>query len=113
MWSGSVYNIPSGWYLCNGQNGTPDLRDRFIVGAGSSYAVGATGGAAQVTLTVDQIPAHEHTYTNYNTNGGGVIFNGSVLDKSMGYTANTSSVGGGQAHENRPPYYALCFIMKG
>ena len=113
MWSGSVYNIPPGWYLCNGQNGTPDLRDRFIVGAGSSYAVGDTGGAAQVTLTVDQIPAHEHTYTNYHTNGGGVIFNGSVLDKSMSYTAKTSSVGGGQPHENRPPYYALCFIMKG
>jgi hypothetical protein len=113
MWSGSVDNIPSGWYLCDGQNGTPDLRDRFIVGAGSSYAVGDTGGAAQVTLTVDQIPAHEHTYTDYNSYGGGVIFNGSVLEKRAGYTAKTSSVGGGQAHENRPPYYALCFIMKG
>lgn len=112
MWSGSIGNIPSGWALCDGSNGTPDLRDRFIVGAGRSYAVGATGGAAQVTLTVSQIPAHAHTYTDYNSYGGGVVFNGTVLEKSTGYTANTSSVGGGQAHENRPPYYALAYIMK-
>ena len=44
MWSGSVASIPSGWLLCDGTNGTPDLRNRFIVGAGSTYAVGATGG---------------------------------------------------------------------
>ena len=44
MWSGSIGSIPSGYYLCNGQNGTPDLRDSFVVGSGNTYAVGNTGG---------------------------------------------------------------------
>jgi microcystin-dependent protein len=60
MWSGSIAAIPAGWALCNGQNGTPDLRDRFIVGAGSAYTPGATGGANSVTLTTAQIPSHTH-----------------------------------------------------
>ena len=58
MWSGSVATIPSGWYLCNGSNGTPDLRNRFIVGAGSTYSVADTGGSADA-ITV----AHTHTGT--------------------------------------------------
>jgi microcystin-dependent protein len=60
MWSGSVASIPSGWFLCDGTNSTPDLRNRFIVGAGDAYAVDATGGAASVTLTEAQLPAHTH-----------------------------------------------------
>lgn len=59
MWSGLVANIPSGWTLCNGLNGTPDLRDRFIVGAGNSYAVGAQGGSVTAVTTV--AGAHSHT----------------------------------------------------
>lgn len=79
-WSGSIASIPATWYLCDGTNGTPDLRDKFIVGAGSTYAVGATGGAASTTsgaggdhnhggstgaytLTTADIPAHTHTGT--------------------------------------------------
>lgn len=78
MWSGSIASIPSGWALCDGTNGTPDLRNRFIMGAGSTYAPGDTGGAASATtssngthshtgstdghtLTTAQIPAHQHT----------------------------------------------------
>ena len=61
MWSGLISSIPDRWALCNGTNGTPDLRDRFIVGAGSGYAPGNTGGQNTVTLTVNQIPAHGHT----------------------------------------------------
>jgi microcystin-dependent protein len=61
LWSGSIASIPSGWALCNGSAGTPDLRDRFVVGAGSTYAVGATGGANTVTLDTTQIPSHTHT----------------------------------------------------
>src|SRR5690606_16720903 len=53
--------IPEGWALCDGTNGTPDLRDRFIVGAGREYAVGARGGAKEVTLTTAQMPKHSHT----------------------------------------------------
>lgn len=61
MWSGSIASIPAGWALCNGAGGTPDLRDRFVVGAGTSYAPGNTGGANTVTLTESQIPSHSHT----------------------------------------------------
>src|SRR5690554_5897142 len=54
LWSGPIANIPAGWALCNGDNGTPDLRNRFIVGAGSTYSVGDTGGTDSVTLTTAQ-----------------------------------------------------------
>lgn len=90
LWAGSVGSIPSGWALCNGSNGTPDLRNRFVVGAGQTYAVGATGGAASVTsgaggshnhggatsshvLTVGQMPHHGHTVSDptHGHSGGG------------------------------------------
>ena len=61
MYTGSP--APSGWAICNGQNGTPDLRDRFIVGAGSAYAINNTGGANSVTLTESQIPSHNHSFS--------------------------------------------------
>lgn len=60
-WSGAIANIPSGWQLCDGTNGTPDLRDRFIIGAGSTYSSGNTGGANTIALTAPQIPIHTHT----------------------------------------------------
>jgi microcystin-dependent protein len=62
MWSGSVVSIPTGWALCNGSNGTPNLQDRFVVGAGSGYAVGATGGSANATLV-----SHSHTGSTNST----------------------------------------------
>lgn len=112
MWSGPVEQIPTGWALCNGQNGTPDLRDRFIVGAGNSYAVASTGGAATVTLTIAQMPAHSHRYSHIvaSTDGGG-SFPASNNDSPL-WDFDTTTVGGNQPHENRPPYYALAFIMK-
>ena len=64
MWYGNLSSIPTGWKLCNGSNGTPDLRDRFIVGAGTSYAVGSTGGFDSVTLTSPQLPTHTHEYSS-------------------------------------------------
>lgn len=67
LWSGSVASIPSGWLLCNGTSGTPDLRDRFVVGAGSTYAVGATGGATTVTLTTTNLPSHTHSVSASGT----------------------------------------------
>lgn len=61
MWSGAIGSIPAGWALCNGSNGTPDLRDRFIVGAGSSYSIGDTGGESTVTLSEAEMPEHNHS----------------------------------------------------
>ena len=114
MWSGAANAIPTGYVLCNGSNNTPDLRNRFIVGAGSAdYSPGDTGGADSVTLTVDQIPAHTHTYIDQYV----VINNGyrpwpASNNDCAARNVNSGSAGGGQSHENRPPYYALCFIMK-
>ena len=65
LWSGSVASIPSGWALCNGSNGTPDLRNRFVVGAGSTYAVDATGGSADAIVV-----SHTHTATSTVTDPG-------------------------------------------
>lgn len=126
LWSGESASIPDGWALCNGENGTPDLRNRFVVGAGNSYAVGATGGEATHVLTVNEMPSHTHTATTkfsnnstiYNSNfdyksrmDKGITFSSNSLGKLTLDTTNTNT-GGGQAHENRPPYYALCYIMK-
>ena len=115
MWYGSVASIPSGWVLCDGNNSTPDLRNRFVVGAGTggNYSPGDTGGANSVTLTVAQIPAHTHTYerTDVGINVNDRPWPASNNDCDM-TNQNTSSTGGGQSHENRPPYYALCYIMK-
>lgn len=67
MWSGSINNIPGGWALCDGTNGTPNLRDRFIVGAGGSYSPGSTGGNNSVTLTKSQMPSHKHDGDGFST----------------------------------------------
>ncbi len=128
LWSGAEKDIPSGWALCNGQNGTPDLRNRFVVGAGSNYSVGATGGSADVTLTADQMPKHNHWYagddylTDVGSYGGYNPANSKVAttygyDASSSHSGNaaifvTSDTGGNKAHENRPPFYALCYIMR-
>ncbi len=61
MWSGQLDRLPAGWALCDGQNGTPDLRDRFVVGAGASYGVSASGGANTVTLNPNEMPVHNHS----------------------------------------------------
>ena len=61
LWSGAANAIPSGWVLCNGSNSTPDLRDRFVIGAGNSYAVDATGGESTKTLGTANLPSHTHT----------------------------------------------------
>ena len=115
MWNSTVASIPTGWVLCDGNNSTPDLRNRFVVGAGTggNYSPGDTGGANSVTLTLDQIPAHTHTWDRQDVsiNNGYRPWPANNNDCSRS-TQNTGSAGGGQSHENRPPYYALCYIMK-
>lgn len=75
LWSGSIASIPTGWALCDGLNGTPNLRDRFIVGAGSTYAVADTGGQNAIT----SVPAHSHGSGNLAADSGGAhTHNGST-----------------------------------
>lgn len=132
MWSGSQASIPSGWLLCNGSNGTPNLMDRFVIGAGNSYAVGATGGSADAVVvshthtgSTNSTGAHTHSYV-YNKNGGGnagwdtlnnpVTWNYTSNTSYAGdhsHTVSVSSAGESGTNKNLPPYYALCYIMKG
>lgn len=172
MWSGANASIPSGYALCTGQTvsrtdgagtiTTPDLRDRFIVGSGTTYATGNTGGANTVTLSTGQLPSHTHTLNlsgsvgaagahshsvndpghahgitirasdrtgagngfiagpntanfGYGTDGAGtgISING-VADHThaLSLSGSANATGSGDAHENRPPYFALAFIMK-
>jgi hypothetical protein len=128
LWSGSIASIPSGWLLCNGSSGTPDLRDRFIVGAGTTYAVNATGGSANATLVSHTHtasvtdPGHLHTYTRGGTDtvsGGGITIqtNSSLPSQNTstaftGISVTNSTEGSSATNANLPPYYALAYIMK-
>ena len=119
MWSGAANAIPSGFVLCNGSNSTPDLRGKFVVGyhdSNGDYDVGDTGGAETVTLTVSEMPEHAHG-TRWWPAGGAYNLSYPGLPGHSGGNVSSSghgtqNAGGGAAHENRPPYYALCFIMK-
>jgi hypothetical protein len=133
MWSGTLALIPTGWRLCDGTNGTPDLRDRFIVGAGSTYNVGDTGGSKDAVIvshthTANSIstvndPGHFHgvantgTGTTYAYSGTKATTIGSYTDtQTTGITVDTTttldSTGTTSTNANLPPYFALCFIMK-
>lgn len=96
LWSGSIASIPSGWLLCNGTSGTPDLRDRFVVGAGSTYAVGATGGATTVTLSTTNLPSHTHT----------IAASGNTGTESQGHTHTFSGTSGGM-NQNNPHQHGV------
>jgi len=126
LWSGSTASIPAGWLLCNGTSSTPDLRDRFVVGAGSTYAVDATGGSANAvvvshthTATVTD-PGHTHPYTRANLTinadeSGSRAGNSTTVNTSSattGITVANSTTGVSGTNANLPPYYALCYIQK-
>jgi hypothetical protein len=134
LWSGSIGSIPVGYLLCDGTNGTPDLRNRFIVGSGSTYAVNATGGSADAIVV-----SHTHTATSVVTDPGhthttGTTGNSYLTDVSGGggrtHPSGTSSnvtssvttgvtvattnatAGTSGTNANLPPYYSLAYIMK-
>ena len=127
MWTKKDLPDTTHWAICDGKNGTPDLRNRFIVGAGSSYGAGDTGGMDKVQLTEREMPRHYHHLGNNDwwrvsvddetdfyfyvpkaESGKHGISGGSGYDSH----GDTASVGGDVPHENRPPYYALYYIMR-
>ncbi|MEI6647478.1 MAG: hypothetical protein WCP12_15685 [bacterium] len=133
MWWGTTGAIPDGWVLCNGANNTPNLCDKFILGAGSSYAANATGGVATVTLDATQLPNHQHSYKDgYYTEssaatkllpGGGSDNIGADVTGSGNHDNDNNYIywrplftdaytGGGLPHQNMPPFYALYYIMR-
>ncbi len=123
MWSGAMEDIPEGWSLCDGTNGTPNLLDRFIVGAGNTYGLGVSGGSPDAivvehTHSIND-PGHSHQYSGYWYGGGtyphmqggtGQNFSKSTTSNATGITIN--SAGSTGVNANLPPYYALAYIMK-
>lgn len=104
IWSGSIVSIPDGWFLCDGTNGTPDLRNKFVVGAGDTYAVGANGGSED----------HPHNFRgngHSHINTGGAVIKEFVAiptdfasEEISGETDNGSTL---------PLYYSLAYVMYG
>lgn len=127
MWSGSIGSIPTGWALCDGTSGTPDLRNRFVIASGGTYAVGTTGGSADAivvshthTATVSD-PGHFHAL--YGTtvpigSGQGAAADvtgspfGNTGTATTGISVTNQSAGASGTNANLPPYYALAYIMK-
>jgi len=138
MWT--QRSVPAGWRLCDGGGRTPNLVNRFVVGAGSWYGLGATGGANKVQLSWNELPKHSHSggvyaggnhyhgiYTHqddWNDSGGwgpswGDGDNGAWRAHhnthwggNHGHGMYTNNSGRSYSHENRPPYYAVYYIMR-
>ena len=113
MYNGKAEEIPSGWAICNGENGTPNLLDRFILA--STYC-GGTGGQSQITLSVSQLPPHRHRLKKCwygksdNADDRQVVrWDDSVSTNDQILTEET---GFGLPINIMPPYYRLIYIMK-
>lgn len=103
-WSGSILQIPDGYVLCNGSNGTPDLRDKFIVGAGHDFAVNDSGGST----------THSHTFTS-DSHDHDILTGGTDVSSGTGFEEDTTSEvaeGTALAATSMPAFYALAFLMK-
>ncbi len=131
MWSGGNTTPPQGWAFCDGKNGTPDLRARFILGstyAGDNFTnlndrggdgplnVGNTGGERNHTLTIAEMPSHDHQHDMYWSWSGNCTVGTTSFDCGGGSRSRSdvkiAPTGGSQPHNNIPPYYVLAFIVK-
>lgn len=130
MWSGLVSAVPAGWYLCDGTNGTPDLRDTFVFGASVDGDVNVTGGSADAvnvshthTGATNTTGSHSHSYTSPATSSNYASSSNSgpntTASRSTGSSGNHShsltidSSGESGTNKNLPPYMKLAYIMKG
>ena len=105
FWSGAIVDVPAAWFLCDGNNGTPDLRNRFIVGAGNTYIIDDSGGT--------------NTHTHAFTGDGHLHILASALPSRIEdandqnkITTTVPIVGTTDSDTNVPPYYSLAYIMK-
>ena len=129
IWSGTVASIPTGWQLCDGTNGTPDLRNRFVMGVNSEENPGVTGGSANHTHGPGSyvVPGHTHTYSGYTKGVGDVKGNlrtryHDIREGTSGYehyyegvtstSENLAIIGISASATTLPPYYKLAYIMK-
>jgi hypothetical protein len=107
IWSGSIATIPTGWALCDGNNGTPNLGDKFVLCTGA-FAVGASGGSTQ----------HTHIFSGSGTSGAPSsvtgIFAGADVDVGDSLHTHTVTTSGTTNNNTAtlPPYYVLAYIMK-
>lgn len=92
MWSGQTSAIPGGWVLCDGSNSTPDLRDKFIMGAGASNEL-STGGTNSLTIASANLPSHTHSFSATTSSAGAHTH--SVTDPGHSHTINQGDSGGG------------------
>ena len=121
-WYGMPNTIPNGWRICDGLNGTPNLKDRFIIGAGGKYRLNSKGGQEKVKLNINQIPRHSHSYMDayfaeawgqVPVPGGWGSRTGTDKDnKAFQMKRNTLPTGKSLPHNNMPPYFSLYYIMK-
>jgi hypothetical protein len=138
MWSGTIATIPSGWLLCDGANSTPDLRNRFVIGANADDAgvakTNITGSPTQTGGSKDAIvvshthtatvtdPGHFHEYITkgaptssldqWNGIAGKLDSNAATSTKTTGISVSNSTAGSSGTNANLVPYFALAFIMK-
>jgi len=103
LWHGAVVDVPFGWVLCDGNNDSPDLRNRFVIGAGDTYAVNETGGASN----------HLHDFTSdghsHSISGGAGL---TIGNDYAGTTSTDPATGTTDSKSNLPLYYALAWVMK-
>jgi len=106
LWYGSVNSIPSGWHLCDGTVGTPDLRNRFVLAAGDTFNPGAIGGSF----------SHNHTFVgdghSHDLTSGVEITDVTAIGDFCHHTSTNSASGTTDAKSHFPSYHALCYIMK-
>ncbi len=133
IWAGTISTIPSGWALCDGLSGRPNLLDKFVRGVNTNITnPGVTGGVVTVLLTEAQMASHKHTPlsgahdhtipkgTGFGTTGvnSATVLQNNGLDLGdqeppilvgSGFTSNT---GGNLAHDNIPPFFEVAYIIK-
>ncbi len=103
IWSGTIVDVPDGWALCDGGGGRPDLRNKFVIGAGDAYAPDDAGGNI----------SHNHDFTSdghfHGLEAGGFLESGSGSENFTDIQTDSGTTGAPSAP---PPYYALAYIIK-